>query len=179
MKPEEFREARLKINGLCKQVEKAADQKDPESAQELLEQAKTKLETLFPQAEGEIQERSVRNLKLKIKNAKLISEKIKAPKSGGKGKTTEYVNWDEDAVAGLSGLFLEKLLTNMGSNPETTVCFSKTGKGVKPSYQVYPPGNDPIPFSGSSHKPLKRRLPETQEKISPAFSRAFIQSVLK
>lgn len=176
MDPDQFREIRLEINKLNEDIKISAEKKNQMAAFETLDKASTLLETLNEKAEGEIQSRSVKNLKIKLKYASALIEKIKTtPK---KSASIETISWDEERLAKLSGSFLAKLFDNMDSDTESQVCLSTTGKGVKPSYQIDFGNGNISAFSGSNHKKLKRKLPKTPGRTSPPFSFSNIKTIL-
>jgi dsDNA-binding SOS-regulon protein len=183
MEPNQFRETRLKINQLCDDVELFADKSDADASKDALEKANELLTALTPEAAGEIQERSVRNLGLKIKVAKTLIKKIK-PKKAASRKTgpavpKEYIDWTVDRLETLSANYLSRVFANMDSSNETGVYFSAVGKGVRPSYQIELKDGTKTAYSGSGHKPLKRNLPDNGKEISPSFSRSTIESILE
>ena len=181
MEPNQFRETRLRINQLCNDIVLYVDKKDAESSKDAFDKANQLLEALTPEAEGEIQERSVKNLELKIKVASTLMAKMKPVKSKKARQTTPkvYIDWTNDRLETLSGNYLAKVFANMAAGTETRVYFSATGKGVRPSYQVEFSDEKTIAFSGSGHKPLKRNLPAGDRQISPPFSRSVIESILE
>lgn len=181
MEPNQFRETRQKITKLCDDIILYVDKKDVDASKDALEKADELLAALTPEAAGEIQERSVKNLGLKIKVAKTLAKKIKPGKSSQKKSRQsvpkETIEWTTDRLETLSENYLARVLANMASGNESKVRFCAIGKGVRPSYQVEPDDRDAIPFSGSGHKPLKRRLGDN--KLSPPFSRSVIESILE
>lgn len=184
MNPDEFRKIRLEINKLCDEVEILSEKHDADACNKKIDRAGVCVETLTEQAEGEIQERSVKNLKYRIKYATLLTSKIKIKpgKAAGASKishSTPSIVWDENRLSSLSDNYLMKLLDNMASHEHSNVCFSTTGKGVKPSYQIDFGENQISAYSGSSHKKLKRNLPNGVNKISKPFSLQTIQSIIK
>lgn len=181
MDPDQFRKNRVKINQLCEAVQTCADASDAEAAKKKLSQAETTLEELTPQAEGEIQERSVKNLGIKINAAIGIIAKIKPPKRPRRAKAVapgEIIEWTEKRLSSLSETYLSNVFENMKSDETSQVCFSTSGKGVRSSYQVSFEKGSSISFSGSSHKPLKRKLPTSAQKISKPFSLSTIKSIV-
>ena len=179
MDPDQFRETRLKINGLNEAIRISAENKDKKTADTKFTQATDLLEELGTQAEGEIQQRSVQNLKNKLKFSSGLIEKIKtAKKTSSASGAFEKIIWDEERLSHLSGPFLSKLFENMGTNPDAQVCLSTSGKGIKPSYQVEFGNGETIAFSGSTHKKLKRKLSRDPDKTSPPFSVSTIREIL-
>jgi len=183
MEPNKFRESRQEINRLCENINLLIEQKALEASKERYQEVYTQLDILKPQAEGEIQERSVKNLSIKIKALSSYIDKLKpkkkpAIKSGKKGAKTAII-WDEERVGQLSTIFLKKLFMNMGDDTEAKVCFGTTGKGIRPSYQIEFSNQDITAFSGTGHKPLKKPLSTGTKKISQYFSHGVIDSILR
>lgn len=178
MEPDKFRESRQEINRMCENVHALIDQKALEASKEGYQEVNERLDILRPQAEGEIQERSVKNLGLKLKNLSNLISKLK-PKSGGtrkKGKAG--IEWTEERLAELAPAFLEKVFANMGDDDATEVCFGTTGKGIRPNYLIRAGEGDPVSFSGSSHKPNNKPVSGKVKNISLPFPRAVIQKIL-
>jgi hypothetical protein len=67
MEPNKFRESRQAINRLCENINLLITQKDLETSKTCFEEVSNKLDKLTPKAEGEIQERSVKNLSVKLR----------------------------------------------------------------------------------------------------------------
>ncbi len=183
MDPDKFRESRQEINRIYDHINTLIVEKDLEGSKEFYKKVNTKLEKLAPQSEGEIQERSVKNLSIKINALSIAIAKLK-PKKAKKRKTpdTPPIVWDEERVSQLSDAFLKKVKANMSEDQEASVCFSTTGKGVRPSYQIGFGNNETTAFSGSGHTPLKRLLAPAgskDSKISEPFSLENIDSILK
>ena len=183
MDPDQFRETRLRINELCNDIILLVDKKDADGSNDALDKANKLLEMLTPEAEGEIQERSVKNLGMKIKVAKSLIKKMKPAKSAGK-KTRQtdpkpIIDWTADRLETLSVNYLGKVAANMGAGTDTKVYFSAVGKGVRPSYQVEFNDKEAVAFSGSGHKPLKKKLASGPNHLSPPFSRSVIESILE
>jgi hypothetical protein len=178
MEPDKFRESRQEINRMCKTVHALIDQKDLEESRAGYEKVHEQLSVLKPQAEGEIQKRSVKNLGIKLKNLSTLIHKLK-PKSGRSGSAGKAgITWDEERLSQLAPLFLEKVLQNMEKDEESAVCLGTTGKGIRPNYQILYSDKTVTPFSGSSHKPNLNPGAANTKNISPPFSRHIIQSVL-
>jgi len=182
MEPNKFRESRQAINRLCENINLLIDQKDLEASKQGFEEVNSKLDVLRPQAEGEIQKRSVKNLGIKINGlstyiAKLKPKKKSVRKTGTK-ETKIAIVWDEERLGQLSPVFLEKVFTNMGEDTATRVCFGTTGKGIRPSYQIEFANQDTIAFTGSGHKPQAKILSPGSKKISQPFSHGDINSIL-
>ena len=181
MDPDNFRRIRLKINDLNEDIKLYSEKNDAESSKNKLSQAQSLIEELKQEAEGEIQERSVKNLENKLKFSLILIDKIKPAKKPTKKSTksapVERIDWDTERLSLLSNNFLSKLLSNMEVNTASKVCMSTTGKGVKPSYQIDFGNGDVSAFSGSNHKQLKRKLPNSPDRISQPFSFSEIKSI--
>lgn len=183
MEPGQFRESRLEINRLVEKIISHIDKKSFDDSKLFFDKAVSLLEVLIPQAEGEIQKRSVKNLRLKMSGLSSRIKKIQPKgKTAGKGTgASSYpaIEWNEERIGQLSVNFLEKVFSNMRNNEEARVFFSTTGKGVRPSYQIEF-GNDEITaFSGSGHSPLKRTYAPNSSKISQPFSHDLIHSIIR
>ncbi len=181
MDPNKFREARVEISKVCEKIAVLVADKDGDAAKSDFEKANQLLDVLTPEAEGEIQERSVKNLSWKIKAASMAIDKMKPAKKPRKAKVLspeDLIDWTEERLATLSDNYLGKVFANLGSDEGNTVFFSTTGKGVRPSYQIDFGTEGITAFSGSGHKPLKRILPGGPERISPPFSRSTIEAIL-
>lgn len=180
MEPDKFRKSRQAINQICKNMNEFIDQKSLEDSKECYEEACSKLDVLKPQAEGEIQERSVNNLSMKINALSNHMGKLKPKKSAPRaGKIAKpSIEWDEERVGQLSPVFLKKLIKNMGKDTDAKVCFGTTGKGIRPSYQIEFGNQETTTFSGSGHKPQEKLLSGSTQKISQPFSYGVIDSIL-
>lgn len=182
MEPNKFRESRQAINRLCKNINILIEQKDLEASKEGYQEVSSKLDTLTPHAEGEIQKRSVRNLEIKIKSLSNYIGKLKPKKKpGGKPRGTTAkpaIVWDEERLGQLSPLFLGKVFANMGDDKDAQVCFGTTGKGIRPSYQIEFGNKDKTTFSGSGHTPVGKSLSTAAKKTVQSFSYEVIDSIL-
>jgi hypothetical protein len=175
MEPNKFRESRQAINRLCKNIDNLIEEKSKEASKEIYEEVYAKWETLNPLAEGEIQERSVKNgLSMRIDKLK----PAKKPSVRGAKKEPAGIVWDEERVGQLSAAFLKKLLANMAKDTGATVCFGTTGKGIRPNYQIQFSSEEVVVFTGSGHKPLDKPLSAGAKKISPPFSYEVVDSAL-
>ncbi len=184
MEPNEFRESRLAINEMCEEINDLTEKKDIDASKECFQKVSTQLDDLKSQAEGEIQERSVKNLSIKVDALSSQLKKLKSKKTAS-GRTARSgsdspVVWDQERVSALPAGFLQKVCDNMGEDQAASVCFSTTGKGVRPSYRIEFGGQNqkPVSYSGSSHSPLKRSLPAGSTKISAPFSYKDINTFL-
>ncbi len=183
MEPNKFRESRTEINRVIENLSSFIDKKELDASKACHQEVSTLIDALRPKAEGEIQQRSVRNLNMRVnalstRIAKLKPKKERAGKKRGRGSNNPIV-WDEEKIGMLSPGFLTKVSNNMGKDTESTVCFSATGKGVRPSYQVEFSDKATTAFSGSGHSPLKKQLPTGMKAISQPFSYKVIDSILK
>ena len=181
MEPDRFRESRQAINRLCENLNVLIEQNAVEASRECCREAQTQLDRLIPQADDEIQQRSVKNLGLKIKHLLSLIDKIKVKKGSTAGieKTQAIpIEWDEEHIKQLSPVFLKKVSANMGNDPKACVCFDTTGKGVRPSYQIRFGNQETATFSGSSHKLREKTLVGGTRKISRSFTATAIDSAL-
>lgn len=175
MNPDKFREARIKINELWKSIAILAGENNAEEAKKEFSRAGVLIDKLTPKAEGEIQERSVKNLGIRLKTISVLIDKIKAPKK--KAAPLVLIDWNEERLSSLPANYLSKVLANMGIGEDSQVCFSAIGKGIKSSYQIDFGNGESSAFSGSSHKPLKKNLPTGTKKVSEPFSFSIIKSM--
>jgi len=179
MEPDKFRESRQAINRFCKGIELLIEQKDLESSKESFQEVISKLDILTPQAEGEIQERSVKNLSIKMKGLSALIAKLKPKKKPAKKKEPKiFIVWDEERLGGLSPVFLKKVFQNMRDDKDAMVRFGTTGKGIRPSYQIEFASKEITAFTGSGHKPQTKSLSPGTNKISQPFSHGVINSIL-
>lgn len=178
MEPDKFRKSRQAINRMCDNIYSLIEEKDLEASKECHEEVSSKLEVLVPQAEGEIQERSVKNLGVKLSALSTHISKLKPKKGVARKSSKPAIVWDEDLVGQLAPAFLKKVLANMGDDKTAKVCFGTTGKGIRPSYQIEFSDQKKTSFSGSSHSPAKKQLSAGANKVSDPFSRDIIESTL-
>ncbi|OGR12164.1 MAG: hypothetical protein A2277_10955 [Desulfobacterales bacterium RIFOXYA12_FULL_46_15] len=182
MEPDKFRESRHAINRLCENLSLLIEQNAVDASRECCQKAQAQLDLLIPLADDEIQQRSVKNLGLKIKHLISLINKIKVKKipASGAGKNEVIpVEWNEDRIKQLSPSFLKKVSANMQKDLNASVCFDITGKGVRPSYQIRFGNQETATFSGSAHKLKGNSLSGSPNKISRPFSRMVIDSALK
>jgi len=177
MEPDKFRESRQEINRMCKNVHALIDQKALDASKEGYEKVDEQLKILKPQAEGEIQKRSVKNLGIKLKNLSTLIHKLK-PKAGARKGGKAGIVWDEARLAELDTLFLEKMVQNMGTDDNSVVCLGTTGKGIRPNYQIQFSDKTLTTFSGASHKPNQKSGAGKTKNISPPFSLQVIETIL-
>jgi hypothetical protein len=177
MEPDKFRESRQEINRMCKNVHALIDQKALEESKQGYEKVNEQLKILKPQAEGEIQKRSVKNLGIKLKNLSTLIHKLK-PKPGARKAGKTGIVWDEARLAELNPVFLEKILHNIGTDENATVCLGTTGKGIRPNYQIHFSDKTLTAYSGASHKPNQKPGADHTKNVSPPFSRAIIETAL-
>lgn len=183
MEPNKFRESRQEINRMCKNIMALIDQKELETSKECYQEVTSRLNKLTPQAEGEIQERSVKNLSVRINSLSTQIGKLKPKKKPAKKRIKKdpvpAIVWDEERVGQLSPVFLKKVFHNMGNDTEASVSFGTTGKGIRPSYQIMFGDKNGIAFSGSGHRPLNKPLSTATKMISQPFSHGVIDSILR
>ncbi|MDD9304092.1 MAG: hypothetical protein HUK40_17785 [Desulfobacter sp.] len=182
MEPNKFRESRQAINRMCENVDQLIEDKAVEESKTGFEEVSGVLDTLRPQAEGEIQERSVKNLGMKIsilasKIAKLKTKKTSTRRSAGTAKP--MVVWDEERVGQLSAPFLRKVFANMGGDAQSKVFFGTTGKGIRPNYRIEYSDKRLLGFTGSGHKPQDPPSASGAKNLSDPFDFQVIESALK
>ncbi len=178
MEPDQFRESRLAINHLCDSILKMIDAKNAEKANSCHDEAREKLEILRSGAEGEVQERSVKNLTSKVNMLSMQIQKIKPASSAAKRKKSQGIVWDEKRIAALAPNFLLKVLENMGTHKHVTVCFGTSGKGIRPNYQILLGPEKSMAYSGSNHKPLAKTMNAKSGRVSRPFTRNVIEKAL-
>lgn len=179
MEPNKFRESRRAINKMCKNIDHLIEEKALEESKECYEKVCTQWDTLSPQAEGEIQERSVKNLSVKINGLSTRIGKLKSPKKRAAKRGTKVgIVWNEERLGLLAPVFLKKVLTNMGDDTGAKVSFGTTGKGIRPNYQIEFSSKETTVYTGSGHKPLDKPLSAAASKRSQPFPQQLIDSVL-
>lgn len=178
MEPDKFRESRQEINRMCENVHSLIDQKALEASKAGYDKVNERLDILTPQAEGEIQERSVKNLGLKVKHLSTRISKLKPKAGSGRKRESAGIVWDEERLGQLATVFLEKVVNNLADDPDAEVCFGTTGKGIRPNYQIRFQSGETVSVSGSSHKPVQKPASGKVKNISLPFSRAVIEKVL-
>ncbi len=182
MEPNKFRESRQAINRKCASLDQLIEDKSVEESKVCLEQVHGDLDVLRPQAEGEIQERSVKNLGMKLnalgsRIAKLKAKKTATRRSAGGGKA--LIVWNEERIDQLATPFLEKVYANMDGNLESTVFFGTTGKGIRPNYRIKFNGSQITGFTGSGHKPQDPLPASGANNLSDPFSYQVIKTILE
>ena len=178
MEPNKFRESRQAINRQCENINLLITQKDRETSQTCYDEVYILVDKLTPKAEGEIQERSVKNLALKLKGLLIGIEKLK-PKKRPKKKAIKKIAiaWDEERIGQLAPVFLKKLIANMKDDKDAKVYLSTTGKGIRPRYQIEFGNKDVVIFSGSAHSPLEKPPLTGKKNMSPPISYEVIDSI--
>ncbi len=181
MEPNKFRESRQAINRMCENIDQLIEKKAVEESKACFEEVNGELDLLRPQAEGEIQERSVKNLGMKLnilkgKISKLKAKKTSSRKSGGGVKV--QIEWDEERVAQLSPKFLEKVFANMEGDTGAKVLFGTTGKGIRPNYRIEFEDKRVVAFAGSGHKPQTSPSSAGAKNLSAPFAFQVIESIL-
>lgn len=171
MEPSKFRESRLSINRLCEQMDQLIEKKEVDESRACFDQAFGELDELRPKASGDIQERSVKNLAMKLKGMedRISKLKTKGTSSGSGSRVKNNIEWDIDRVARLSKTFLEKVLKNMAGDSESKVLFGTTGKGIRPNYQIEFKDGQVISFTGSGHKPKAGPKGQGAKNLSAPF----------
>ena len=181
MEPNKFRESRQAINRMCENIDQLIEKKDVEESKARFEQVFGELDALRPQAEGEIQERSVKNLGMKLNVLKMRIAKLKAKrtssrKSGGGAKV--QIEWNEERVGQLSTPFLEKAFANMEGDAESKIFFGTTGKGIRPNYRIEYTDGRMVAYTGSGHKPQETPSASGAKNLSAPFAFPVIESIL-
>jgi hypothetical protein len=100
------------------------------------------------------------------------------PKPGARKAGKTGIVWDEARLAELNPVFLEKILHNIGTDENATVCLGTTGKGIRPNYQIHFSDKTLTAYSGASHKPNQKPGADHTKNVSPPFSRAIIETAL-
>ncbi|WP_020588157.1 hypothetical protein [Desulfobacter curvatus] len=181
MEPTKFRESRLAINRLCEQMDELIEKKEVDESRACFDQAFGELDELRPKASGDIQERSVKNLAMKLKGMEVRIAKLKTKgtaSSGSGSRVKNNIEWDIERVAQLSKPFLEKVLKNMAVDPESKVLFGTTGKGIRPNYQIEFKDGQIVSYTGSGHKPKASPKGQGAKNLSSPFSFQEIDGIL-
>lgn len=181
MEPNKFRESRLSINRLCEQMDQLIEKKAVDESRACFDKAFGELDELRPKASGDIQERSVKNLAMKLKGMEDRISKLKAKGAASSGsgyRVKNNIEWDIDRVAQLSNTFLEKVLENMAVDPESKVLFGTTGKGIRPNYQIEFKDGQVTTFTGSGHKPKPSSPGQGAKNLSAPFPYQEISALL-
>ncbi|EIM65156.1 hypothetical protein [Desulfobacter postgatei] len=181
MEPSKFRESRVSINRLCDQMDQLIEQEEVDESRACFEQAFGELDELKPKVSGDIQERSVKNLAMKLKGMKERISKLKTKgtaSSGSGSRVKNNIEWDIDRVAQLARTFLEKVLKNMAGDPESKVFFGTTGKGIRPNYQIQFKEGQIASFTGSGHKPKTVSPGQGAKNLSAPFSFQEVDAIL-
>ncbi|MEH0019204.1 MAG: hypothetical protein V6Z89_06100 [Desulfobacter sp.] len=180
MEPNKFRESRQAINRMCEHIDQLIEKKAVDESKTCFQEVNVELDALRPQAEGEIQERSVKNLgmKLHILEGKIskLKKKRSAPRSGRAAKS--LIEWDEDRMAGLATPFLKKVFANMAGDASAKVFFGTTGKGIRPNYRIEFSDGKVLGFTGSGHKPQESLSASGAANLSDPFEFQIVESVL-
>jgi hypothetical protein len=180
MEPTKFRESRLSINRLCEQMDQLIENKELDESTACFDKAFGELDELRPKASGDIQERSVKNLTMKLKGmeGKISKLKTKGTTSSSGSRVKNNIEWDIDRVAQLSKKFLEKVLKNMADDLESKVFFGTTGKGIRPNYQIKFKDGQIAWFTGSGHKPKAGPKGQGAKNLSTPFPFQEIDAIL-
>ena len=180
MEPTKFRESRIAINRLCEQMDQLIENKEVDESRACFVQAFGELDELRPKASGEIQERSVKNMAMRLKGMddRISKLKTKGTTSGSGSRVKNNIEWDLDRVAQLSKTFLEKVLKNMAGDSESKVVFGTTGKGIRPNYQIKFKDGEIGSFTGSGHKPKAGPKGQGAKNLSSPFPFQDIDGIL-
>ncbi len=182
MEPNKFRKSRQAINRKCDNIDKLIEDNSVEESKVCFEQVHGELDILRPQAEGEIQERSVKNLGMKLNSLSSRISKLKAKRTSTRsasGGGKNLIVWDEERVGQLATPFLEKVYTNMDGDTGSEVFFGTTGKGIRPNYRIKFNDSRIIGFTGSGHKPQDPLPASGASNLSDPFAFQVIKSVLE
>jgi len=180
MEPTKFRESRLSINRLCEQMDQLIEKKEVDESRACFDKAFGELDELTPKASGDIQERSVKNLAMKLRGMedRISKLKTKGTASSSGSRVKNNIEWDIDRVAQLSKTFLEKVLKNMAADSESKVLFGTTGKGIRPNYQIEYKDGQIASFTGSGHKPKAGPKGQGAKNLSAPFPFQVIDAIL-
>lgn len=181
MDPNKFRESRQSINRMCEKIDTLIDQKSVEESKNFFDEVEGKLDVLRPQAEGEIQKRSVKNLGMKLnilatKISKLKAKKVSSRKTSG---SKAAIEWNEELLAKLAVPFLEKLFANMDGDTDSKVFLGTTGKGIRPNYRIEFKDGAITAFTGSGHKPQNQLPAKGGANLSDPFPFETIKKILE
>lgn len=182
MEPNLFRESRLSIKRMYERIDRLIEKKAVEESLTNLEKVEEDLAALRPKAEGEIQKRSVKNLKIhykylaarvgKLKNTRTVSG------TSGRSRKLPAIQWDEQRLSQLANAYLEKVLNNMKGDPQAVVMLGTTGKGIRPNYQIQYGDGSVKGYTGSGHKVREVLIADGVKHLSPPFGIEVIQKVL-
>ena len=181
MEPNKFRESRLSINRMYDKIDQLIEDKAVEESKTSFEKVSADLDALIPKAEGEIQERSVKNLSIRLgyldsRIRKLKTKRETTSRKGGGAKAA--ITWDEERLAGLAKLYLEKVYANMKADPKASVMLGTTGKGIRPNYRIVYADGSIKGFTGSGHKPQKDLSDAGKKNLSSPFPCEVIKALL-
>ena len=180
MEPNKFRESRLSINRMYDKIDQLIEKNAVEESKSSLEQANADLDALRPEAEGDIQKRSVKNLAIRLNHLDTRIQKLKtkrtvSSKAGG-GKAA--IEWDEGRISQLAVSYLENVYANMKGDEASRVLLGTTGKGIRPNYRIEYSDGRVSGFTGSGHKPQKDQPAAAQKNLSDPFPCKVIKSIL-
>ncbi len=179
MEPNLFRDSRVEINQLIENINEMIEKRTTDSLQDKFGELCSLLDKLTPQAEGEIQERSVKNLGIKLKILNGRMDKLKTKKASTAKRDRAGIEWDPERIATLALPFLEKASANMGDDQEAKICFGTSGKGIRPNYHIHFSSGEKVSYSGSNHKPDGKPVAATPKKMSPLFAWDVLDTALK
>lgn len=181
MDPNKFRESRLSINKKYDKIDELIEAKAFEESMNNFEKVSADLESLRPEAEGEIQKRSVKNLGMRLNHLDKQISKLKTKRTGTakKGGAKSSIVWDEERVAQLAKSYLEKLVSNMQGDANALVKLGTTGKGIRPNYRIEYTDGRVQGFTGSGHKPQKEQPKSDGKNLSNAFPCQVVTAILE
>lgn len=178
MEPNLFRDSRVAINQLIDHINDMIERRTTDSLQDKFGELCSLLDELSPQAEGEIQKRSVKNLGIKLKILNGRMDKLKTKKAASAKRSRSGIVWDEKRIAELATAFLEKVRANLGDDAEAQISFGTSGKGIRPNYHIHFSNREKTSFSGANHKPDGKPVADVPKKMSPLFPGAVIEAAL-
>lgn len=181
MEPNKFRESRLSINRKYEKLDQLIEDKAVDECRTRFEKVSADLEALRPEAEGEIQERSVKNLDIRLNSfdsriQKLNTSRAAAKRSRSSAKTA--IVWNEERLAQLAKPYLEKVWANMEGDTGASLMLGTTGKGIRPNYRITYSDGRVQGFTGSGHKPQKEASPAAGKNLSDPLPCDLIKGIL-
>ena len=181
MEPNKFRESRISINRMYDKIDELIEAKAFEESQNKFEKVSADLEALRPEAEGEIQERSVKNLGMRLNylDTQIRKLKTKRTATSRKGSGKSSITWDVERVAQLAKSYLQKVVSNMQGDAEAVVKLGTTGKGIRPNYRIEYSDGRVLGFTGSGHKPQKEVPTAAGKNLSDPFPSQVITAILE
>lgn len=182
MEPNLFRESRRSINRMYERINRLIEKKAVEESVSNLEKVEEDLAALRPEAEGEIQKRSVNNLKIRYRHLEERVRKLKTTRtvsgSPGRSRKEPAILWDEERLSQLAKPYLQKVHGNMKGDANAVVMLGTTGKGIRPNYTIKYGDGTLKGFTGSGHKPREVLVTDGGKNLSPPFGLDVLDRVL-